>query len=244
MSLIKKNSNNRIITKYFKKYNLSSSEKKELLSLIKPIYSHSEFQRRLTDEFSHHDNLTLGEHILKVTIITYKKIKKSKNKNINLRVAITIAMLHDLYTEPWQNNPVKDKKIFNKHGFRHPVEAVINSLIWYPELFEDEQEAKMIIDGIIHHMFPFPSLKYKENLNDKYSLKNYKLINEIEDRHKNNFINSANRGILNRISIRPSKYIEGRIVANADNWASISDFKITNIMAILTLVTGINKKLR
>lgn len=241
---MKKIPNNEIITKYFKKYNLSSSEKKELLLLIKPIYLHSEFQKRLTKEFPHHDNLTLGEHILKVTIITYKKIKKHKNKNINLRIAITIAMLHDLYTEPWQNNPVKDKKMFNKHGFRHPVEAVINAITWYPELFEEEQEAIMIIDGIIHHMFPFPSLKYKEHLNDKLSLKNYNLIKNLEEKHINNFINSANRGVLKRISIRPSKYIEGRIVASADNWASISDFKITNIIAILTLVTGINKKLK
>ena len=77
---MKKILNNEIIIKYFNKYNLSSYEKKELLLLIKPIYLHSEFQRRLTKEFPHHDNITLGEHILNVTILTYKKIKRKKQK--------------------------------------------------------------------------------------------------------------------------------------------------------------------
>lgn len=236
--------NIQIITKYFDKYNLKDPEQKELLSIIKNIYSHKEFQRRLTKEFPHHDELTLGEHILKVTIITYIKVKKKRNKSINLDIAIKIAMLHDLYTEPWQNNPVVEKKLFNKHGFRHPIEAVINAITWYPELFENKEEAIIIIDGIIHHMFPLPSLKYKEHLDDKLSLKNYNLIKNLEADAKNILVTSSNRGILKRISIRPSKYIEGRIVANADNIASIVDFKITNIKGILSLVTGKNQKLK
>ena len=51
------------------KYKLSNIEKEELLSIIAFIYNHDEFQRRLTKDFLHHDTITLGEHIIEVTIM-------------------------------------------------------------------------------------------------------------------------------------------------------------------------------
>ena len=76
---------------------------------------------------------------------------------INLKIAIYIAMFHDLYEEPWQNNiKSKGKKFKNLHGFTHPIEAVVNAITWFPNIFQDEEESLMIIDGIIHHMYPLP----------------------------------------------------------------------------------------
>ena len=43
----------------------------------------------------------------------------------------------------------------NKHGFIHPIEAVVNAITWFPNIFLDEHDSLMIIDGIIHHMYPF-----------------------------------------------------------------------------------------
>ncbi len=46
-------------------------------------------------------------HILEDTVTTYLLYKrKIKDKeSFNLPLALRIAMLHDLYTESWQNNP-------------------------------------------------------------------------------------------------------------------------------------------
>ena len=53
-----------IIDKVFKKYNLNTSDINYLNSIILSIYKHPEFQRRMTNEFLHHSDITLGEHIL------------------------------------------------------------------------------------------------------------------------------------------------------------------------------------
>ena len=39
--------------------------------------------------------------------------------------------MHDLYTLPWQNNfEAKVDKFYNKHGFRHSIEALINHYMY------------------------------------------------------------------------------------------------------------------
>ena len=93
------------IYSYFEKYNLINNEKNELFNIIYPIFMHSEFQRRMESEFMHHGTVTLGEHILKDTVLTYilcKKYMVKKKRKINIIAAIKISMLHDLYTYPWQ----------------------------------------------------------------------------------------------------------------------------------------------
>ena len=59
------------IYNFLNKYNLNDEEKRGLFDIIYPIYIHKEFQKRLTDEYLHHSDITLGEHILKDTIKTY-----------------------------------------------------------------------------------------------------------------------------------------------------------------------------
>ena len=126
------------LDKIFKKYNLLLDEKDEIYSVIESIFLQDEFQKRMTSEFPHHGEITLGEHILEDTIVTYLLSKKHRNEpTFKMEIALRIAMMHDLYELPWQNNPAADTKhFFNKHGFRHPIEAVINGNAWYPEIFE------------------------------------------------------------------------------------------------------------
>ena len=155
---MKKNLNNNLY-ELLENYNLNDNEIKEFSNIIEPIFNHKEFQKRLDPKiFSHHGNLSLGNHLLNDTVLTYiickKKIKKGIN--INIKNALISAMCHDLYELPWQNTNIKKNKFVNKHGFVHPIEAVINANIWFPEYFKNLDDAKMIIDGILHHMYPFP----------------------------------------------------------------------------------------
>ena len=177
------------INDIFNKYKLTDVEKEELYAIIYPIFKHEEFQRRMKSDFKHHSDITLGEHILEDTTLTYLLVKKRPRKNINLSLALKIAMLHDLYTNPWQNSSTKVKKFFNKHGFRHPLEAVINSISWYPELFTDSFESEIIIDGILHHMYPLPVRFLDDNvemLNVETLDEKYKTI--IKEKYQNSLL--------------------------------------------------------
>ena len=66
------------LDKIFKKYNLLLDEKDEIYSVIESIFLHDEFQKRMTSEFPHHGEITLGEHILEDTIVTYLLSKKTQ----------------------------------------------------------------------------------------------------------------------------------------------------------------------
>lgn len=235
--------NNKILFKLLDKYKLSSNEKEYILTIIKDIYNHDEFQRRLTNEFPHHDTITLGEHILEVTIVTYLLSKKKDKKDYDIDTSLNIAMMHDLYTLPWQNNPAADvDKFINKHGFRHPIEAVINSLVWYSELFTSLEKSKIIIDGIVHHMYPFPVTAFNSDGRD-LELKNYHYIKNIDSINKELLVWSSNRFKVGKISICPSKYSEGRVMSMADKIVSFSNLKHSGIDSTMALITGKNKKL-
>lgn len=222
---------NELLNKY-----LDKNEKKEFLNIINPIISHEEFKRRMLKDFPHHGKISLSEHILEVAILTYKMCKKKKN--VNLKLAVYIAMMHDLYTLPWQNNKIKEKYFSNKHGFRHPLESVINSINWYPQIYNDN-DYKIIIDGIIHHMYPLPVRVFN---NKKLELKNSELINNVDEKYINEIKNSSKRHRLFNLSLSKSKYKEGRIVSYCDKKVSIK--QISNIYDLISLLTGRNKNLR
>lgn len=225
------------------KYNLDDDNKNEFLSIIMPIVSHSEFQRRMTNEFLHHSNITLGEHIIEDAIVTYLLCKNTK-KNININLAVKIAMFHDLYTIPWQNNKknTKVKKVSNKHGFRHPIEAVVNAYSWYPDEFNNEKDAEIIIDGIIHHMYPLPVVRLKESNYNSIELRNYEEFKKLPNNIKNLIIKSSNRRKLFKLSFCKSKYNEGRIMSKSDK--KVSFHQIKNVSSATALVTGKNKSLK
>lgn len=226
-----------VLINLFTKYKFSDDEKTEILDIIENIYKHSEFQKRMSNNFLHHGNITLGEHILEDTLKTYMLSKKYKNNNrFDLSIALKISMLHDLYTLPWQNNDLnKANHFLHYHGFRHPVEAVINAINWFPEIFIDNITSKKIIDGIIHHMYPLPVSKIKSFDSNEIELKNYELVNNLSNMHKEIILWSCKR-------FRRSKYTEGRIVSKADKLVSIH--QIRNLESAKALITGKNNKIK
>lgn len=236
-----------ILNSLYDKYNLKDDERDYLNNIILPIVENSNFQERMTNEFLHHSDITLGEHILEDTILTYvlskKYLNKHPNTNYRLDLAIKIAMLHDLYTLPWQNNEkAKVNHFFSKHGFRHPVEAVINSITWYPGIFEDDHDKEIIIDGIIHHMYPLPVRRINEKKIEKVELKNIDNYNSLSKNNKDILMNSLNRNKIGVLSLGRSKYKEGRIMSKADKRSSRKEIK--NISSAKALLTGKNKKIK
>ena len=147
-------------------------------------------------------------------------------------------MFHDLYEIPWQNSGIVKNDFFNKHGFVHPIEGAINAATWYPEFFNQDKQSEIIIDGIIHHMFPFPVRALN---GDDIELNNQIKLAELPINIRNIIISSTLRNKIGKISLCPSKFSEGRIVSKADKIVSFSkDFTIPGALAC---ITGINKNL-
>ena len=228
-------------------YGLSREQQREFWNIIRHIFNHEEFQRRMSKDFPHHGEITLGEHILSDAAMTYKLTESSRFKRADFdrKTAVIIAMFHDLYTLNWQNNPDNFvNNSYNKHAFRHPIEAIINAVNFYPEYFEDDNTYK-IIDGVIHHMFPVPVKRFDGS---PMELKNEDAFDKIPDRIKNLIVFSSNRGFnYNHFSICRSTFLEGRIMSRADKLVSIrnyiDDIEKNGPLSILTLFTGVNKNL-
>ncbi len=219
-------------------YEFDKEEKEEFFSFIIPIISHEEFVKRYNAlEYPHHDNISLGYHILSDAMVTYKLIKNNdKYQDADLKTAVIIAMFHDLYELPWQNSKIKTKYFTNKHGFRHPIEAVINAITWYPEYFKDNQTARIIIDGIIHHMYPFP-VKCASKDMEKLEINNLKVYKQLLPKYKNMIIDSSNRNRILSLSLSKSKYLEGRIVSKADKQVSLGK-ELKSINSLQACITG------
>lgn len=203
------------IYKIFENNGLSKEEKDDLFYIIKKIVIHPEFIKRMNRVFITKTKKPLGEQILDDACITYL-LCKGKRK-VNVSVAVKIAMFHDLY--PVKSKNVKKRKISkfkNKHGFRHPIEAVINAYSWYPELFPNNLETKMIIDGIIHHMFPLPVTKVRNFKINANELNNFEDTKNLPRYIIDDIVESTNRGALINFSLSRSKYKEGRIQYEAE----------------------------
>ena len=235
------NNSYNILIKLFDKYGLHEVERVEIYEMIKNIFLHDEFQRRCTNEFLHHGNTTLGEHLLEDTIITYLLLSTEKEKSIDMELALKISMMHDLYTIPWQNSGIKKSSVTHLHGFSHPLEAAINSISWFKDEFKDDYKAKVLIDGIIHHMYPLPVLSMTDNKKNELELNNNKLYKRLSKKHKQMIIDSSNRSKIGKVSLSRSMYLEGRVMARADKIASTKQFDCAT--DVTALVTGKNKKL-
>ena len=226
-----------------KLHGLDKNEQKEFYNIVKPIFLHKEFQKRLDNStYPHHGNTSLGSHILSDAIETYIIVKKKnkKGKNINLKLALIIAMCHDLYELPWQNSGRKESRFTNKHGFTHPLEAAINTATWFPEYFKNLKESAIILDGILHHMYPLP-VRSLDNIDAELNnIKKYELLDE---RTKILIKDLSNRNKIGTVSLARSKYIEGRVVSFADKTVTIKSDKLS-LKAYLALLTGKNNELK
>lgn len=226
------------LTNILDKYYLSKKDKEFIINSFENIYNHFEFQKRMQN-FPHHGKLSLGLHIIDVVVMTYKLGKKKLNSN-DLNVALKIAAMHDLFTMPWQNNPLSaNKKFFNRHGFAHPVEAVINSYTWFKEEYNDD--ADIIIDGIIHHMYPLPVIVINSDDNTR-ELYNFDLYQRLPKNIKELIKKSSNRNKFLNLSWCRSKYVTGKIVSKADKKVSFTQIK--SFRSALALITGHNKELK
>lgn len=223
-------------------YKLTKDEQKEFLSFVINIFKHNEFQLRMSNEFLHHGNITLGYHILQDTVVTYKLCKKKLKSgyNINMQLALYISMMHDLYTFPWQNKgQYKNYKFKNKHGFRHPIESVINSLYWYGDIFDSCNDKYALIDGIIHHMYPLPVGVFKNYRENMLELKNFDLVSNIKKEYLELLQKTTNRIKIGDYSLAAPISIEGRIVSKADKIVSID-----NLNSFSSAVALLTKKIR
>ena len=123
--------------------------------IVKNILSHPEFIRR--KDFQHHDNISVYDHCLAVSKLSYKL---ARQMNLDYKSAAIGGLLHDFYEEPWQNSNSKEHmKLLEKHGFTHAKNALFNSHKYFPELMNEK-----IDDIILRHMFPLNKIppKYKE----------------------------------------------------------------------------------
>ncbi len=225
------------LNRLFDEYDLNREDRIILLDIITPIINHPEFKKRIDSNiYPHHHKISLGEHILDDAIVSYKIAKKKlqKNKNINIRLVVLIAMFHDLYELPWQNSQIKKNQVRNRHGFRHPLEAAINAIIWFPEYFEDENDAIILIDGIIHHMYPFPVRSINKNF-EEAELNNLEKSSLLPSNLREIIINSSCRNKIFKISFSKSKFKEGRIISKADTKVSFGkEFSFHNLKASVT----------
>lgn len=211
---MEKNSNESYSTlrEIFNVYKLSNNDMKYIYKIIKPIYNHKEFQKRMKPPYLHHGNTTLGEHILGDTILVYLTCKNRKKSYQETRRTILIAMFHDLYTNPWKLATRKEK-IRNYHAFTHPIEAIINAINWFPSYFENINDAKIIIDGVLHHMYPLPVRAISKL---KLELSNENLLPNIDDKLKKIITLSLRPCLSKNLSLRQPFYFEGRVLVKID----------------------------
>ena len=126
----------------------------EYLSIVSPIISSKELLER--KKWMHHENVTLYEHLVVVSYMSYKICKK---KGLNYRDAAIGGLLHDFYYKCWQDNLNEKKPFFKQHGFVHAAEALENSKKYFSEYLNDR-----VSNIILRHMFPLNIIppKYKE----------------------------------------------------------------------------------
>ena len=236
---------NKDIENLLKKYHFTEEDREDFWKIIEPIYSHPEFQRRLDSSlFPHHGKKSLGDHIVSDAIVTYVIASKKKRhgKDVDVSLAVIIAMFHDLYELPWQNAKIVKNHIVNKHGFTHPLEAIVNAYTWFPEYFEDDERAMKIVDGVIHHMWPFP-VRAIDTTFSAAELNNLNKLDNLDNRIRNIIIKSSTRKEIRHISFSRSISIEGRIVSYADTKVSIGK-ELKSAYAIIAIITGINLGIR
>lgn len=121
----------------------------EYYEIVKEILDNKEFQKR--KEYMHHENSSVYDHSLSVSILLYIWAKKW---HLDYKSAAIGGLLHDFYDKPWQSKEHKlesktKKGFFKQHGFVHASEAARNAKLFFPHLINPK------IDNIIRrHMFP------------------------------------------------------------------------------------------
>lgn len=152
-----------------KKFHQYLKPESEYYGIVKDILEHPEFLKR--KDYIHHENCSVYEHCLMVSILSYLWAKKW---SWDYRSAAIGGLLHDFYDKPWQTSDHKlmahpKTKFLKQHGFIHASQAVKNAYLFFPQIMN------LRIENIIkRHMFPLNITppRYKESwivtLVDKY----------------------------------------------------------------------------
>lgn len=117
---------------------------KKYCDIVGVILKSQEFKRRKT--FKHHENCSLYQHCIEVSYTAYRWCKKLK---LDYKAAAIGGILHDFYTEPWQDNIHHKDPFFKQHGFVHARNAMDNAYKFFPEYMNDK-----VANIILRHMFP------------------------------------------------------------------------------------------
>ena len=122
---------------------MTINDRIEYYSIINEILKNEEFQKR--KNFMHHGNLSVYDHSLAVSKLSYTLAKRLKK---DYKSAAIGGLLHDFYVNPWKE--IKEKqKLLKKHGFTHALDAKNNAKLYFPNLLN-----KKVENIIERHMFP------------------------------------------------------------------------------------------
>ena len=122
---------------------MTINDRIEYYSIINEILKNEEFQKR--KNFMHHGNLSVYDHSLAVSKLSYTLAKRLKK---DYKSAAIGGLLHDFYVNPWKE--IKEKqKLLKKHGFNHALDAKNNAKLYFPNLLN-----KKVENIIERHMFP------------------------------------------------------------------------------------------
>lgn len=116
---------------------------REWEEIVYPILTSKIFFKRRT--FRHHGDITVYEHCIHVSRMSYRIAKKL---HLDYKSAAIAGLLHDLYTTPWQEDTTK-KPFFEQHGFTHARDALKNSQRYFGNYLNPKIE-----NAILRHMFP------------------------------------------------------------------------------------------
>jgi len=120
----------------------SNADTLEFAEITNDIRKHPEFLK--IKELKHHKR-DIYHHTLRVSYLSYIWAKRL---HLDYVSATRGGLLHDFFTYDWRyEGRLKKKKLFEKHGFTHPKEALKNS----HNHFEIN---KIESDIIVKHMFP------------------------------------------------------------------------------------------
>ena len=118
--------------------------------IAQPILENEEYQRR--QGFAHHAGLSDYDHSLQVASLAYTLANKL---GLDSNQVVIGALLHDFYYEDWMAI-YYDDKMPDKHGWMHPIWALENAAINFPNLINER-----IIPIIMDHMLlvkPIPAI--------------------------------------------------------------------------------------
>lgn len=114
----------------------------EYTNIVEDIFNHQEFQKLKTLD---HHNSSVYEHSVSVSYLSYRIAKKL---GLDYRASARAGLLHDFFLYDWREEGKRNKKkLFEKHGFTHPKEALSNAKKHFNVNAKEE-------DIIVKHMFP------------------------------------------------------------------------------------------